>query len=248
MSFRIEQTDPLTLLRELPDDWAQTCITAPRRDAPVHYLLAVLDELHRVLRHDGTLWLALTRGGNSHEFAQAVKDTRWVSPRTTSAIPRGVLLLTKQSDFLFKPPPPIVGVGAPQSPTCPYYPCAQRPGRGCRSCPAPRRGWCVPSPGAAGIPPREVIEWCILASTVACACEVCGTPSRRSVCCREKWRSTCTHKGGRGRCLVIDPFCAAGDTGMVAVRRGRQYLGIDPSPANAKAARRRLAALLEHRR
>lgn len=76
MSFRVEHADPLTLLRELPDDWAQACVTTPRRDLPIHYLLAVLDELHRVLRHDGTLWLSFTRGGNSHQLARAVEKTR----------------------------------------------------------------------------------------------------------------------------------------------------------------------------
>jgi hypothetical protein len=247
MSFRIEQADPLTLLRELPDEWAQTCITSPRRDLPVRYLLAVLDELHRVLRHDGTLWLSLARGGNSHQLARAIEDTRWVRPSTATAVPRGVLLFAKQPDFLFNPPRSLVRFSAPQGSTCPRYPFAQRPCRGCRSCLAARRGWCVPSPGASGIAPREVIELCILASTVPCACEVCGAPSRRSLCCRERWRSTCSHKGRRGRCLVIDPFCAAGDTGIVAVRRGRRYLGIDTDAANADAARRRLTKL-EHRR
>jgi len=33
MSFRIEQADPLTLLSELPDKLAQTCVTSPRRYA-----------------------------------------------------------------------------------------------------------------------------------------------------------------------------------------------------------------------
>ena len=109
MSFRIEQTDPLTLLSELPDQWAQTCVTSPRRDAPIPYLLAVLDEVHRVLRADGTLWLALTRGGCSHYLKAALKDTRWVQPRPASTIPRGVLLLTKQPDFPLSPTGPSEG-------------------------------------------------------------------------------------------------------------------------------------------
>ncbi len=29
MSWRIEQADALTLMRELPDRWAQTCVTSP---------------------------------------------------------------------------------------------------------------------------------------------------------------------------------------------------------------------------
>lgn len=248
MSFRIEQADPLALLRELPDQWAQTCVTSPLRDAPVRYLLAVLDEVHRVLRADGTVWLALTRGGNAHELKRALRDTSWLQPLPATATPRHMLLLAKQPAFLFQPQRPVTGVLSPQGPACPRYPAAQRPGHGCLDCPIPRRAWCVPSPGASGIPPREVIEWCILASTVPCACEVCGAPCCQSVRCRERWRSTCTHKGDRGRCLVIDPFCATGETGIVAVRRGRQYLGVEPNPANAEAAHRRLAKLLERAR
>jgi hypothetical protein len=248
MNFRIEQTDPLALLRELPERWAQTCVTSPRRDAPVPYLLAVLDEVHRVLRADGTVWLALTRGGNTHELKRALRDTRWMQPLPASAIPRGVLLLTKQPVFLYKPQRPIERVVSLQSAACPRYPVAQRPGHGCPRCPMPRRAWCVPSPGAGGIPARELIEWCVLASTVPCACEVCGAPFRQSVRCRERWRTTCAHKAGRGRCLVIDPFCATGETGVIAVRRGRQYLGIDPNQASAQIAHRRLTKLLERAR
>ena len=88
MSFRIEQADPLALMQELPDEWAQTCVTSPRRDAPVPYLLAVLDQVHRVLRHDGTLWLALTRGGNAHELKRALRDTRWLQPLPATGTPR----------------------------------------------------------------------------------------------------------------------------------------------------------------
>lgn len=246
MSFRIEQADPLALLRELPDEWAQTCVTSPRRDVPIPYLLAVLDEVHRVLREDGTLWLGLTRGGNFHHLTDALKDTRWVQPLPASAIPRGVLLLTKQSDFLFRTLAPA-RAGSPQSALCARCPVAQRPGRDCRRCMRPRRAWCMPSSAAAEIPPREVIEWCIGASTVPCACGVCGAPFKHTERCK-CWQAICAHQDGRGRCLVIDPFCSTGETGIVAVRRRRHYLGIDPNPAHADAASRRLAALLEHRR
>jgi site-specific DNA-methyltransferase (adenine-specific) len=246
MSFRIEQADPLALLRELPDEWAQTCVTSPRRDVPIPYLLAVLDEVHRVLREDGTLWLGLTRGGNFHHLKDALKDTRWVQPLPASAIPRGVLMLTKQSDFLFRTLAPA-RAGSPQSALCARCPVAQRPGRDCRRCLRPRRAWCIPSSGEAEIPPREVIEWCIVASTVPCACGVCGAPFKDTERCK-RWQATCAHQDGRGRSLVIDPFCSTGETGIVAVRRRRHYLGIDPNPAHADAASRRLAALLEHRR
>jgi hypothetical protein len=248
MSWRVEQADPLVLLRELPGDWAQTCVTSPRPDAPVAYLIAVLDEVRRVLRADGTLWLSLARNPNAHNLIWALRDTRWLRPLPASATPRHVLLLTKQPDFLFRPQRPVTRLASPQNHGCPRYPGAQRPGHSCWGRRIPRRAWCVPSPGAAVAPAREVIEWCIFAGTAPCACEVCGAPSRQSACSRGRWRSTCTHKGGRGRCLVIDPFCGSGDTGIVAVSRGREYLGIDPDPANTETASRRLTKLLEHGR
>jgi hypothetical protein len=240
MSFRIEHADPLALLGELPDSWAQTCFTNPPRDLPVPYLLAVLDEVYRVLRPDGTLWLALTRGGNTQEIWRAVQDTPWLRPLPATTTPRRMLLLAKQPEFLFKPKRP--------APSIVTQPTVQQPGRGCHACRVPRRAWCVPSPAAAGVPAREVIDWCLSASTVPCACEVCGAPCRPLALCGERWRSACAHKGGRGRCLVIDPFCATAEVGIVAVRRGRHYLGINPDPAGAEAARCRLTRLLERTR
>ncbi len=129
MSFRIEQTDPLTLLSELPDQWAQTCVTSPRRDAPIPYLLAVLDEVHRVLRADGTLWLRTHQGRQLPTTPDRLRSRtpRWVQPRTASTIPRGVLLLTKQPDFLFthRPQREPVHLKAPCVPGIP-----SRSGRG----------------------------------------------------------------------------------------------------------------------
>jgi hypothetical protein len=234
MSWRIEHANALTLLRELPSRWAQTCVTSPRRDKPVSYLLAVLDEVRRVLRDDGTLWLALTRGGNSHELKRALKDTHWLQPDAPLGTPRQVGLLTKSEQFLFNPQR-AVGV-RPLPP--------QRPGRGCASCPLPRRAWCVPSPGAAGVLPVEVIEWCVLTSTAPYSCGACGAPWTRTA--RETsrgrhWRPTCQHHNDRGCCLVIDPFCTTGDTGTIAVRRGRDFLGVELDPSNSEAVSRRLS-------
>lgn len=42
MSWRIEDSDALTVLRELPSGWAQSCMTRPPREVPVPSLLAVL--------------------------------------------------------------------------------------------------------------------------------------------------------------------------------------------------------------
>lgn len=250
MSWRIEHADPLSLLSELPDTWAQTCFTIPPCDLPVPYLLAVLGEVHRILRADGTLWLSLPRGGNTHKLWRALDDeSRWLRPLPANAAPRRVLLLAKQPGFLFRPKRAASRALTAPCSGCKRCPSGQRFALGCRARQAPRRAWCVPSPGVAGIPPSEVIDWCISASTAPCACHVCGEPcqpsTRRS---EQQWRFTCGHKGARERCLVIDPFCATPDTAVAAVRRGHHYLGITPNPIGADAARRRLAKLSERTR
>jgi DNA methylase len=73
MSWRVEHAPPIPLLRELPEGWAQSCVTAPPgwgskegflglEPTPAGYILhlvAVLRAVRRVLRADGTLWLNL---------------------------------------------------------------------------------------------------------------------------------------------------------------------------------------------
>jgi DNA modification methylase len=53
----------------------------------------------------------------------------------------------------------------------------------------------------------------------------------------------CEHRDGSGCCLVLDPFCGSGTTGLVAVRHGREFLGIELNPDYARIARHRLGAL-----
>lgn len=254
MSWRIEQSDALTLLRELPDKWAQTCVTSPRRDLHVPYLLAVLDEIHRVLRKDGTLWLALTRGGNSPRLVRSLEETGWLRPPCPSTLPGGhllgrspaqLLMFTKQPGFFFNPFRAPAASRPSQMGLCSRHPTAPRPGRAYGHCPSLRRAWCVLSPSAAGVLPREVIEWCILTSTVPRACGVCGTPWQQIPRGRrrdERWRAICAHINDRGRSLVLDPFCGPGSTGIVAQHRGRDFLGVEPNRATAALARRRLTA------
>jgi site-specific DNA-methyltransferase (adenine-specific) len=40
--------------------------------------------------------------------------------------------------------------------------------------------------------------------------------------------------------LVLDPFCGSGTTGLVALRHGRRFVGIELNPAYAEMARRRI--------
>lgn len=57
------------------------------------------------------------------------------------------------------------------------------------------------------------------------------------------WRPSCAHADGSGRCLVLDPFCGAGTTGLVALRHGRRFLGIELNADYVRLARERLAAV-----
>jgi hypothetical protein len=238
MSWRIEESDALTLLRELPSEWAQTCVTGPPRDVPVSELIAVLEETRRVLRADGTLWLALPRGENSQRILASLKDMAWQGSGRLRT-PSGVVLFTKQPAHLYTPrllPATLVE----RRPRCAS---PHRLGGAWGARQSPRRAFCVPAGSHDWLLPRAVIDWCILASTVPQACGVCGAPWQRAPFAvdREKeWRRGCVHLNGRGRSLVIDPYCGRGSTGVVAQRRGRDFLGIEQSPALAALARAHL--------
>lgn len=55
------------------------------------------------------------------------------------------------------------------------------------------------------------------------------------------WKRTCIHEGDLVPCVVLDPFCGSGTTGVVARRHGRDFLGIELNPDYADLARRRIS-------
>jgi DNA modification methylase len=54
----------------------------------------------------------------------------------------------------------------------------------------------------------------------------------------------CILAGSRPGCLVLDPFAGSGMVGVVALRHGRRFVGIELSPAYCAMARRRIAGPL----
>ncbi len=56
------------------------------------------------------------------------------------------------------------------------------------------------------------------------------------------WRSTCNHEDGPVPQTILDPFSGAGTTGLVAVKHGRQYIGIELNPEYAEMSRKRIVA------
>jgi len=51
----------------------------------------------------------------------------------------------------------------------------------------------------------------------------------------------CVLAGSERGDFVLDPFCGAGTTGLVALRHGREFLGVELNPAFVALANRRLA-------
>lgn len=58
------------------------------------------------------------------------------------------------------------------------------------------------------------------------------------------WQPTCTHDDDTGQCTILDPFCGSGTVGVVALRHGRRFIGIDLSADYLTLATRRIEASL----
>jgi DNA modification methylase len=58
----------------------------------------------------------------------------------------------------------------------------------------------------------------------------------------EKLIKPCILAGSRPDDLVLDPFSGAGTTGVVSIKHGRNYLGLELNPEYAEMSRRRIAA------
>jgi hypothetical protein len=54
------------------------------------------------------------------------------------------------------------------------------------------------------------------------------------------WSPTCGCGAEVGPSTVLDPFSGAGTTGLVALRRGRSYIGLELNPEYAELSRRRI--------
>ena len=54
------------------------------------------------------------------------------------------------------------------------------------------------------------------------------------------WQPTCDHNSEPDPAVVLDPFCGSGTTGVVALRYGRSFIGIELNPDYIGLARRRI--------
>ena len=56
----------------------------------------------------------------------------------------------------------------------------------------------------------------------------------------EQWQPTCDHDSEPVPATVLDPFCGSGTTGVVALRQGRSFIGIELNPEYIELARKRI--------
>jgi DNA modification methylase len=56
------------------------------------------------------------------------------------------------------------------------------------------------------------------------------------------WRPSCScsSNDGSGKCIILDPFSGSGTTGVVALRHGRDYIGIELNPKYVEMSKRRI--------
>lgn len=54
------------------------------------------------------------------------------------------------------------------------------------------------------------------------------------------WQPSCKHEGDPIPATVVDPFCGSGTTGLVALRHGRNFVGIELNPEYVEMATRRI--------
>jgi len=225
MSWRIEQTNPLRLLGELPGGWAQMCLTRPPRDCAPEATLAILAQAHRVLREDGTLWLL------AHRHEQSLRHgllglgfARRPTPAWASILGHAngtpwCLLLFAKSERCFYDERLFAAPGPPARAVCPG--CCSRQARRAQPCGYDHERY------------RLLVKRCVLAGSALIACGACGapyTPARPTERHHGIRRPTCAHENPDGRCLVLDPFYdpRTGTAELIAAA-GRSFLGITPA-------------------
>lgn len=103
--------------------------------------------------------------------------------------------------------------------------------------------------------PASLVERPLLATCPERVCLRCGRPWQRApyafrgdVAVRGELRPGCTCRESWQPGLVLDPFCGANTTGLVAEQLGRDWLGIELNPAYARLADERLEKVRMERR
>lgn len=232
----------------------------------IQHLVAVFEEVRRVLRPDGTLWLNLgdsyagphTEGlkpkdliGIPWRVAFALQDAGWwlrsdVVWDKPNAMPESVRdRPTKSHEYVFlctKSEHYYYDPDAIKEPKRVRYESSEDEARRNK-----RTVWPInykPFKGAHfAVFPPGLPETCIKAGTSEKgACSECGAPwSRDGV----EWKRPCSCEGELVPCLVLDPFAGSGTTLMIAKGLRRDFLGIELSEYYINLANERIGPSLE---
>jgi len=103
--------------------------------------------------------------------------------------------------------------------------------------------------------PKQLIERPILSTCPERTCVACGRPWLRArQFIHDRWlqvgslQPDCNCQANWQPGVVLDPFCGAATTALVAEQHGRDWLGIELSPKFAELAEARLARWRESKR
>lgn len=271
--WQIRQGDCQDTLKQLDAESAQTCVTSPPywhlRDygndgelgseaTPelfVERLVAILAEVRRVLKSDGTLWLNLGDtyaggGGYCPNAPSNVRGSKQSTNRGSKGKPRPVPPGCKRKDLIGVPWMAAIALrqdgwylrsdiiwdkpnGFPENVT-------DRPSRTHEYLfllsKSPKYFYdagAIREPDAAGGTRNCRSIWQIAKSNFAGA-HFATFP--------EKLVERCLLASSRPGDCVLDPFSGSGTTGAVAVRLGRTFVGVELSTEYCEIARQRIAS------
>ncbi len=266
MGYELHHGDALTVLRTMPSESVQTCVTSPPywnlRDYGmdgqiglestlaeyVARLVEVFEEVRRVLRDDGVLWLNLgdamkdkNRLGIPHRVVFALQDAMWIwrdeivwskpNPMPESVTDR----TTKAHEFMFllaKQPAYYYDAVAVMEPVTRKTDCAAASSifgakssqRGGKESSRLGKEWLK------NIRNRRSV-WTVATKPYSGAHFAVFPP---------KLITPCILAGSRAGDTVLDCFSGSGTTGAVALEHGRNYIGIELNPAYIELAHERI--------
>lgn len=267
MSWEIRQGDALALLREMPDASVRCCVTSPPywshrvygssseiggEATPSEYverLSGVLMEVRRVLTKDGSLWLnvgdsyAASGKGGGGKSGRRRGTTSWAGlvTRTGFRMPAPGFKMKDLTLTPFALADALRDDGWFLRSTVIWSkPAAVEPPRLDR--PAVSHEYVFLLSRSEHYSARNPGEhwWHSSVWTI----QVNGFKTAHPATMPVELARRCIIAGSAPGDLVLDPFAGSGTVGVVAMRQGRRFLGLELSPDYCAMARRRIAGPL----